>query len=166
MRPLVRHSGACRRIQHLFGGRATSACDVQHQDQRERAGASGVFHIPATYQIIGILQGAPYGYTPFCETNRAMDGFRFWRQGFWRDHLQGRPYHISALYVVDLARFRCARPALGPHAKSGAGCFGRHSWGAHYVRGVDTVMLHARQRARRSARAASRAPRVRVAAYS
>ncbi len=29
------------------------------------------------------MQGAPYGYTPFCETNRAMDGFRFWRQGFW-----------------------------------------------------------------------------------
>jgi UDP-glucose:glycoprotein glucosyltransferase len=27
-------------------------------------------------------------------------------QGFWRDHLQGRPYHISALYVIDLERFR------------------------------------------------------------
>ncbi|KAK9830935.1 hypothetical protein WJX81_007880 [Elliptochloris bilobata] len=52
------------------------------------------------------MQGAPYGYTPFCETNREMDGFRFWKQGFWKDHLQGRPYHISALYVVDLARFR------------------------------------------------------------
>ena len=36
-----------------------------------------------------------------------MDGFRFWKQGFWKDHLQGKPYHISALYVVDLARFRC-----------------------------------------------------------
>jgi UDP-glucose:glycoprotein glucosyltransferase len=35
-----------------------------------------------------------------------MDGFRFWRQGFWKDHLRGKPYHISALYVVDLARFR------------------------------------------------------------
>ena len=37
-----------------------------------------------------------------------MDGFRFWKQGFWKDHLRGRPYHISALYVVDLARFRSA----------------------------------------------------------
>ena len=27
-------------------------------------------------------------------------------QGFWKDHLQGRPYHISALYVIDLERFR------------------------------------------------------------
>ncbi len=51
-------------------------------------------------------QGAPYGYTPFCDNNKDMDGFRFWRQGFWKDHLRGKPYHISALYVVDLARFR------------------------------------------------------------
>lgn len=35
-----------------------------------------------------------------------MDGFRFWKQGYWRNHLQGRAYHISALYVVDLKRFR------------------------------------------------------------
>lgn len=31
---------------------------------------------------------------------------RFWKQGYWRNHLQGRSYHISALYVVDLKRFR------------------------------------------------------------
>ena len=53
-----------------------------------------------------MLQGAPLAYTPFCDNNRDMDGFRFWKQGFWKDHLRGRPYHISALYVVDLARFR------------------------------------------------------------
>ena len=53
------------------------------------------------------MQGAPYGYTPFCDNNKDMDGFRFWRQGFWKDHLRGKSYHISALYVVDLARFRC-----------------------------------------------------------
>lgn len=52
------------------------------------------------------LQGAPYGYTPFCESRKEMDGFRFWKQGYWRTHLQGRSYHISALYVVDLKRFR------------------------------------------------------------
>ena len=33
----------------------------------------------------------------------------FWNQGFWVEHLQGRPYHISALYVVDLQRFRATR---------------------------------------------------------
>ena len=53
-----------------------------------------------------VLQGAPYAYTPFCDNNKEMDGFRFWRQGFWKEHLRGKPYHISALYVVDLARFR------------------------------------------------------------
>ncbi|KAK5645916.1 hypothetical protein RI129_004380 [Pyrocoelia pectoralis] len=52
------------------------------------------------------LGGAPYGYTPFCESRKEMDGFRFWKQGYWRTHLQGRKYHISALYVVDLKRFR------------------------------------------------------------
>nr|CAD7419164.1 unnamed protein product [Timema poppensis] len=35
-----------------------------------------------------------------------MEGFRFWKTGYWRSHLQGRRYHISALYVVDLRRFR------------------------------------------------------------
>ncbi|XP_063547254.1 UDP-glucose:glycoprotein glucosyltransferase [Cydia strobilella] len=52
------------------------------------------------------LGGAPYGYTPFCDTRKEMEGFRFWKQGYWRNHLQGRSYHISALYVVDLKRFR------------------------------------------------------------
>jgi UDP-glucose:glycoprotein glucosyltransferase len=56
------------------------------------------------------LQGAPLAYTPFCDNNKDMDGFRFWKQGFWKDHLRGRPYHISALYVVDLARFRYNGP--------------------------------------------------------
>ena len=35
-----------------------------------------------------------------------MDGFRFWKSGYWKNHLAGKPYHISALYVVDLVRFR------------------------------------------------------------
>lgn len=52
------------------------------------------------------IKGRPVAYTPFCDNNRDMDGYRFWRQGFWRDHLRGRPYHISALYVVDLVKFR------------------------------------------------------------
>lgn len=52
------------------------------------------------------LGGAPYGYTPFCDSRQEMEGFRFWKQGYWKNHLQGRRYHISALYVVDLKRFR------------------------------------------------------------
>jgi len=55
------------------------------------------------------LQGAPYGYTPFCNTNTATNGFRFWDSGYWKNHLRGKPYHISALYVVDLGRFRRMR---------------------------------------------------------
>ncbi|EFA83957.1 glycosyltransferase [Heterostelium album PN500] len=52
------------------------------------------------------LQGAALGYTPFCDSNKDTEGFRFWKSGFWRDHLRGKPYHISALYVIDLQRFR------------------------------------------------------------
>ncbi|CDO97566.1 unnamed protein product [Coffea canephora] len=52
------------------------------------------------------LKGRPLAYTPFCDNNKEMDGYRFWKQGFWKEHLRGRPYHISALYVVDLVKFR------------------------------------------------------------
>jgi len=55
------------------------------------------------------LEGAPYGYTPFCSsqlTNPTTKGFRFWDSGFWASHLDGKPYHISALYVVDLYQLR------------------------------------------------------------
>jgi len=52
------------------------------------------------------LQGAPYGFTPMCDSRTEMEGFRFWKQGYWKGFLRGLPYHISALYVVDLQRFR------------------------------------------------------------
>lgn len=52
------------------------------------------------------LGGAPYGYTPFCDSREEIEGFRFWKVGYWKSHLRGKPYHISALYVVDLKRFR------------------------------------------------------------
>ncbi|KAI9816556.1 MAG: hypothetical protein M1827_001688 [Pycnora praestabilis] len=52
------------------------------------------------------LQGAPYGFTPMCDSRTEMEGFRFWKQGYWKTYLRGLPYHISALYVVDLFKFR------------------------------------------------------------
>ncbi|EGV94432.1 UDP-glucose:glycoprotein glucosyltransferase 2, partial [Cricetulus griseus] len=52
------------------------------------------------------LGGAPYGYTPFCDSRTDMDGYRFWKTGYWASHLMKRKYHISALYVVDLKKFR------------------------------------------------------------
>jgi UDP-glucose:glycoprotein glucosyltransferase len=62
------------------------------------------------------LEGKPYGYTPMCESNEETKGFRFWAQGYWKDHLQGKPYHISALYVVDLTVFR--RNAVGDQLRA------------------------------------------------
>lgn len=62
------------------------------------------------------LEGAPYGYTPFCDSKKETLGYQFWRQGFWKDHLQDKPYHISALYVVDLQRFR--RQGIGDTLRS------------------------------------------------
>lgn len=69
------------------------------------------------------IHGAPYAYTPMGDDNVEMEGFRFWKTGYWKEFLQGLPYHIrydaalravwtylispySALYVVDLVRFR------------------------------------------------------------
>ncbi|KAL8779909.1 MAG: hypothetical protein Q9213_006731, partial [Squamulea squamosa] len=52
------------------------------------------------------LDGAPYAFTPMCDSRTEMEGFRFWKQGYWKSFLRGLPYHISALYVVDLKLFR------------------------------------------------------------
>ncbi|CAJ1079457.1 UDP-glucose:glycoprotein glucosyltransferase 2 [Xyrichtys novacula] len=52
------------------------------------------------------LEGAPYGYTPFCDSRKEMEGYRFWKTGYWASHLGHRKYHISALFVVDLKKFR------------------------------------------------------------
>jgi UDP-glucose:glycoprotein glucosyltransferase len=51
------------------------------------------------------LQGAPYSYTPFCQSCQSTLGYQFWQEGFWKNHLHSKPYHILALYVVDLERF-------------------------------------------------------------
>ncbi|KAL3809942.1 hypothetical protein ACHAXA_011384 [Cyclostephanos tholiformis] len=62
------------------------------------------------------LDGAPYGYTPMCDSRVENLGYAFWRTGFWLTHLRGKPYHISALYVVDLERFR--RELVGDKLRS------------------------------------------------
>jgi UDP-glucose:glycoprotein glucosyltransferase len=62
------------------------------------------------------LEGKPYAYTPFCTSRQETLGFQFWRQGYWAEHLRGRPYHISALYVVDLQKFR--RNAVGDQLRA------------------------------------------------
>eukprot|EP01101_Sappina_pedata_P013594 TRINITY_DN9864_c0_g1_i1.p1 TRINITY_DN9864_c0_g1~~TRINITY_DN9864_c0_g1_i1.p1 ORF type:complete len:1336 (-),score=421.23 TRINITY_DN9864_c0_g1_i1:62-3634(-) len=53
-----------------------------------------------------LQDGASLGYPPMGNSNPDTEGFRFWKQGFWKNHLMGKTYHISALYVVDLVRFR------------------------------------------------------------
>eukprot|EP00457_Paulinella_chromatophora_P000298 gb/GEZN01000298.1/.p1 GENE.gb/GEZN01000298.1/~~gb/GEZN01000298.1/.p1 ORF type:complete len:1655 (+),score=392.74 gb/GEZN01000298.1/:38-5002(+) len=53
--------------------------------------------------------GAPYAYVPFCDSNKEVEGYRFWKQGYWKQHLRDLPYHISALYVVDMVKFRQMR---------------------------------------------------------
>ncbi|CAK0862018.1 unnamed protein product [Prorocentrum cordatum] len=69
------------------------------------------------------MDGHVYGFVPFCGSgpktssllgwsqedlrNPDTNGFRFWEQGYWSNHLgPDRYYHISALFVVDLELFR------------------------------------------------------------
>jgi UDP-glucose:glycoprotein glucosyltransferase len=40
------------------------------------------------------LHDAPYAFTPFCESRKGMDNFRFWKRGYWVQQLRGKPYHI------------------------------------------------------------------------
>jgi UDP-glucose:glycoprotein glucosyltransferase len=47
-----------------------------------------------------------YGFVPFCESRRESIPLQFWKSGYWEDYLRGLPYHISALFLVDMARFR------------------------------------------------------------
>lgn len=49
---------------------------------------------------------APYAFTPFCDNKKDTEPFRFWKQGYWLNHLRGKPYHISALFAIDLRKFR------------------------------------------------------------
>ena len=52
------------------------------------------------------FKGAPYAFTPMCNTRVETEPYRFWKRGYWHDHLKGKKYHISALFAIDLARFR------------------------------------------------------------
>lgn len=62
------------------------------------------------------LQGAPYGFTPICESRDEMEGYQFWKQGYWAELLGDNfKYHTSSLYVVDLHRFR--EVAAGDHLR-------------------------------------------------
>jgi UDP-glucose:glycoprotein glucosyltransferase len=49
---------------------------------------------------------APYAFTPFCDSREETEPFRFWKKGYWKDHLGDLNYHISALFAIDLRRFR------------------------------------------------------------
>ncbi|KAN0126165.1 glycosyltransferase family 24 protein [Lactarius tabidus] len=46
------------------------------------------------------VHGAPYGDAPMDDDSEDMEGFRFWKTGYWEHFLRG------AVYVVDLVRFR------------------------------------------------------------
>ena len=52
------------------------------------------------------FKGAPYAFTPFCDSRIETEPYRFWHHGFWADHLRGMKYYISALFAIDLQRFR------------------------------------------------------------
>ena len=52
------------------------------------------------------FHGAPYAFTPMCGSRNETEPFRFWKQGYWLEHLRGKPYHISALFAIDLRKFR------------------------------------------------------------
>ena len=47
-----------------------------------------------------------YAFTPMCNDKLEAEPYRFWNKGFWKEHLKGLPYHISALFMVDIYNFK------------------------------------------------------------
>lgn len=52
------------------------------------------------------LKGHVYAMVPYCEDKEEMGPFRFWEHNYWKNHLKGRSYHMSSLFVVDLKELR------------------------------------------------------------
>lgn len=52
------------------------------------------------------FNNCPYAFTPFCNDRPEMAEYRFWEVGYWQNLLNGKPYHISALFAVDLPEYR------------------------------------------------------------
>ncbi|KAJ8108408.1 hypothetical protein OPT61_g8197 [Boeremia exigua] len=46
------------------------------------------------------LQGAPYGFTPMGDSRTEMEGFRFWKTGYWANFLRGKPRRRPAAAAV------------------------------------------------------------------
>lgn len=41
------------------------------------------------------IDGCPYAYAPMGDDRKEVEGFRFWKTGYWKNHLRGATYHIS-----------------------------------------------------------------------
>lgn len=68
-------------------------------------------------ELINIdMKNRVYGFVPFCDNRAESADLRFWKSGYWADYLQGLPYHISALFLVDMARFR--RDSVGERLRA------------------------------------------------
>ncbi|OHT05934.1 hypothetical protein TRFO_26144 [Tritrichomonas foetus] len=52
------------------------------------------------------FEGAPYAFTPFCDSRKETEPYRFWKTGYWKNYLEDKKYHISALFAIDLPTFR------------------------------------------------------------
>lgn len=54
------------------------------------------------------LGDAPYAFAPMCQDNEELSDYMFWNQGYWKKRFDkyGFKYHISALYRVNLQKFR------------------------------------------------------------
>lgn len=48
------------------------------------------------------LQGHVYGYPPMGDDRKEMEGFRFWKTGYWEQALRGRPYHIRYDQLIEV----------------------------------------------------------------
>lgn len=81
------------------------------------------------------LHGRVYGMAPMGDSREEMEGFRFWKQGYWRDALRGRPYHIrqAALHWRDILADPAQRSLRGRPEAFPATCHRRMCFDSIYM---------------------------------
>ena len=95
--------------QRLFWGYKILFLDVMFPNHLKRViyiDADDVIRTDMMELMTMNFEGAPYAFTPFCDDKPEMEPYRFWQDGYWRNLLNGKRYHISALFAIDLEIFR------------------------------------------------------------
>jgi UDP-glucose:glycoprotein glucosyltransferase len=67
---------------------------------------------PMDLKKVIFVDADPYGYTPMGDDNKEMEGYRFWKTGYWKEFLGEMPYHIRFVDSCSLSIQGLSRVAV------------------------------------------------------